>query len=225
MLEFALALSVFIASHALPRTTGLRDRLIERFGRAAYLAGYSALSIALVAWLISAAWRAPYVALWQPSAVTAAIPLLAMVPACLLIAGAALRPNPLSVAFAGGDTDPARPGVLAITRHPILWGLFLWSAGHAAANGDLVTTIMFGGFAAFSLAGMRILENRARQRMSPESWQRATAIAAGSLPARLRRAASPRSALEALAGAALYALLLWAHPILFGVDPLALLRG
>ena len=224
MLEFALALSVFIASHALPRTTGLRDRLIERFGRAAYLAGYSALSIALVAWLISAAWRAPYVALWQPSAVTAAIPLLAMVPACLLIAGAALRPNPLSVAFAGGEADRERPGVLAITRHPILWGLFLWSAGHAAANGDLVATIMFGGFAAFSLVGMRILANRARQRMSPESWQRATAIAKGSLSTRLRRAASPRTALEALAGTAVYALLLWAHPVLFGVDPLALLR-
>jgi uncharacterized membrane protein len=71
---------------------------------------------------------------------------------------------------------------------------------------------------------MRVLETRARQRMSPESWQRATAIAKGSLSTRLRRAASPRTALEALAGTALYALLLWAHPVLFGVDPLAMLR-
>ncbi len=224
MLEFALALSVFLAAHALPRITGLRDRLIGRFGRAPYLAGYSALSIALVVWLISAAWRAPYLPLWQPSAATAAVPLIVMLPVCLLFAGAAFRPNPLSVSFLGGDTDPEKPGVLALTRHPMLWGFFLWSASHATANGDVVGTIMFGGLAAFSLLGMRILEKRARQRMSPESWERATAIASGALPTRLRRAASPRTALEALAGMAIYGLLLWLHPILFGVDPLALLR-
>lgn len=224
MLEFALALSVFLAAHALPRITGLRDRLIGRFGRAPYLAGYSALSMALLVWLISAAWRAPYVALWHPSAATAAVPLIAMLPACLLFAGAALRPNPLSVSFLGGDADREHPGVLAITRHPMLWGFFLWSASHAVANGDLVGTLMFGGLAAFSLAGMRILGNRARQRMSPDGWARATAIASGPLPTRLKRAASPRTALEALSGAAFYALLLWVHPLLFGVDPLALLR-
>jgi uncharacterized membrane protein len=224
MVEFALALTVFLAAHALPRTTGLRDRLIGRFGRAPYLAGYSALSIALLAWLISAAWRAPYVPLWHPGAATAAVPLIAMLPACLLIAGATLRPNPLSVSFVGGDTDPGNPGILALTRHPILWGFFLWSASHAVANGDLVGTLMFGGLAAFSLAGMRILENRARQRMSSEGWARATAITSGLLTARLRRAASSQTAIEALAGAAFYALLLWVHPVLFGVDPLAMLR-
>jgi uncharacterized membrane protein len=224
MLEFALALSVFLAAHALPRITGLRDRLIGRFGRAPYLAGYSALSFAVLVWLITAAWRAPYVPLWQPSAATAMVPLIAMLPVCLLFSGAALRPNPLSVSFVGGDTDPEHPGVLALTRHPMLWGFFLWSASHAVANGDLVGTIMFGGFAVFSLTGMRVLEKRARRRMSPESWARAIAIASGPLTARLSRAASARTALEVLAGAAIYALLLWAHPYLFGVDPLASLR-
>jgi len=224
MLEFALALSVFLAAHALPRITGLRDRLIGRYGRALYIAGYSVLSMALLIWLITAAWRAPYVPMWQPSATTAIVPLIAMLPVCLLFAGAAFRANPLSVSFVGGNTDPERPGVLALTRHPMLWGFFLWSASHAVANGDLVSTIMFGGFAAFSLAGMGILQKRARQRMSPEKWARAMAIASGPPPARLKRAASPRTALEALVGLALYALLLWAHPILFGVDPLAWLR-
>jgi uncharacterized membrane protein len=141
-----------------------------------------------------------------------------------LITGAAQRPNPLSVSFVGGNTDPENPGVLALTRHPMLWGFFLWSAGHAVANGDLVGTIMFGGFAAFSLAGMRIVGNRARQRMSSEGWARATAIASGPLAARLRRAAASQTAIEALAGAAFYALLLWVHPVLFDVDPLTLLR-
>jgi uncharacterized membrane protein len=60
--------------------------------------------------------------------------------------------------------------------------------------------------------------------MSSEGWARATAITSGLLTARLRRAASSQTAIEALAGAAFYALLLWVHPVLFGVDPLAMLR-
>ncbi|MGF1641808.1 MAG: NnrU family protein [Rhodospirillales bacterium] len=224
MLEFALALAVFVAAHALPRATGLRDRLIGRFGRAAYLGGYSLLSVVLLGWLIAAAWRAPYIPLWHPTAATAAAALAAMLPACLLLAGAALRPNPLSVAFAGGDVDPKAPGVLAITRHPILWAFFLWAAGHAVANGDVVGVVMFGGFAAFSLAGMRVLEVRTRQRMTPAAWANAASVATGSLPQRLRRAASARTAAEMLTGTAFYAFLLWVHPHLFGVDPLASLR-
>ena len=223
MLEFSLALSAFVAAHTLPAATGLRDWLMGRLGRATYLAAYSALSIALLVWLIFAAWRAPYVALWDPSPATAAIPLLAMLPACLLLAGAAVRPNPLSVSFRGGEIDPARPGVLAITRHPFLWAFFLWSASHAVANGDVVGTIMFGGFAAFSMAGMRIVENRARRRLPPEHWERAAAIATGPLPERLGRAASAQTAIELASGAALYGLMLWVHPVLFGVNPLALL--
>lgn len=220
MLEFSLALSAFVAAHTLPAMTGLRDRLMRRLGRAAYLAGYSTLSIALLAWLIWAAWRAPYIALWDPRPATAAIPLLAMLPACLLLAGAAVRPNPLSIAFLGGEIDPARPGVLAITRHPFLWAFFLWSASHAVANGDAVGLIMFGGFAAFSVAGMRIVENRARRRLTPAQWERAAAISSGPLPERLRRAASRQMAFELAFGTVLYGLMLWIHPALFGVNPL-----
>jgi uncharacterized membrane protein len=173
--------------------------------------------------LIFAAWRAPYVALWDPSPVTAAIPLLAMLPACVLLAGAAARPNPLSISFRGGEIDPARPGVLAITRHPFLWAFFLWSASHAIANGDVVGTVMFGGFAAFSMAGMRIVEKRTRRRTPPEHWERAAAISTGPLPERLGRAASGRTAFELASGMALYGFMLWIHPVLFGVNPLGLL--
>ncbi len=222
MLEFALALLVFGAAHTLPAATGLRDRLMARFGRAAYIAAYSALSIALLVWLISAAWRAPYVALWDTSPATTAIPLIAMLPACLLLAGAASRANPLSVSFRGGEIDPARPGVLAITRHPFLWAFFLWSASHAVANGDVVGMVMFGGFAVFSAAGVRIVEKRARRRMPLDRWERAMAISTGPLPERLRRAASRRTAFELSSGTLLYGLMLWVHPAVFGVDPLGL---
>ncbi len=221
MAEFAAALLFFLAAHVLPAATGLRGRAIERLGRRLYLTLYSVVSIAALVWLIAAAQRAPTVSVWPAGPHTALVPLLAMAPACLLFAAALLRPNPLSVSFRGGPTPAAAPGILALTRHPVLWAFFLWAAAHAVANGDVVGLIMFGGFAAFSLAGMRIMPWRARRTMTPDEFAAACAVAQGPLPARLRRAWSPQTAAELAAGVALYAGALAAHAPVIGIDPLA----
>jgi len=197
MAEFAAALLVFLAAHSLPAATGLRGRLMTRFGRRAYLTVYSLVSVAVLIWLI------------------------AMAPACLLFVAGLARPNPLSVSFRGGATPANAPGVLSLTRHPILWAFFLWAGAHAVANGDVVGLIMFGGFAAFSLAGMRIMVARARRTLPAAEFAAAWAVADGTIGARLRRAWSGRTALELAADTALYAGALAAHGPVIGIDPLA----
>lgn len=221
MTAFFLALAVFLAAHVLPAATGARPRLIAWLGRRTYIALYSLTSTAALVWLISAALRAPYIALWPPGPATALVPIMAMVPACLLVAGAATRPNPLSVSFVDGAVDYRQPGVLALVRHPILWAFFLWSASHAIANGDLVALILFGGFALFSLAGMRLLERRARRSLTSAVFEGAMAVAKGGLADRIRRAMSLRVAIEFAMGLLLYAALLALHGPVIGVDPLA----
>jgi len=185
MIEFAAALLIFLAAHVLPAATGLRGRAIERIGRRAYLTLYSIVSIVALVWLISAAQRAPTLSVWPPGPHTALVPLVAMAPACLLFAAALFRPNPLSVSFRGGPTTPTAPGILALTRHPILWAFFLWAAAHAVANGDVVGLIMFGGFAIFSLAGMRIMPRRAQRALTPAEFAASRAVAEGPLGVRL----------------------------------------
>lgn len=224
MLEFALALVVFIASHVVPAATGIKQAAIARIGRRAYLTLYSLLSLALLCWVISAALRAPYVALWPPSRLTHLAPLLAMGPALFLLISGLRRPNPLSISLDQGALDPADPGAVALTRHPVLWGFGLWSGAHAVANGDLVSLILFGGLTAFALRGARTLDKRARARLGVEGWVAARAVSAGSRKARLARLSTPRTAAEAAAALLIYAALLWAHPALFGADPLALWR-
>jgi uncharacterized membrane protein len=214
--EFALALAAFVAAHVAPAATGLRGAAVARLGRPAYVALYSAASLGLLAWLVSATLRAPRLPLWEPALWMTAAPLVAMAPACLLLAAAAARPNPLSVAFRGGAADAAAPGVLAVTRHPVLWAFALWGASHALANGDLAAVVLFGGSAAFALAFMPLLERRARRRGEAAAF----AIARGPLRARLARAASPRLAAELLAGAALYLAFLLGHEAVIGIDPL-----
>ncbi|WP_420346451.1 NnrU family protein [Pelagibius sp.] len=221
MIEFALAILVFLGAHVLPAATGLRGALIDRMGRRLYVAAYSLVSLATIAWVIVAAGRAPYLELWPPSGSAALVPFLAMIPASLLFAAAVLRPNPLSVSFRGGITDPQNPGLLALTRHPILWAFFFWAAGHLVANGDVVSVVLFGALSAFSLMGMRRLEKRAAQRLSAEDLAAAMAVAEGPFTARLARALSLRTGVELLAGFLLYGIFLHVHEAVIGVDPLA----
>ncbi len=222
MIEFLVALAVFLAAHVLPAATGLRARLITRFGRTVYVAGYVVVSLATLVWLISAALRAPYIGLWPTGPVTALVPFIAMLPACILAAGAATRPNPISVTFVAGPTDFEKPGVLALVRHPILWAFFLWAASHAIANGDLVALILFGGFALFSLAGMGRLQRRAKKAMTAEDFAVAMALSRGAVSGRVRRAFSPRMAIELIAGVVLYGVFLALHGPVIGIYPLAL---
>jgi uncharacterized membrane protein len=217
MTELAFALALFLAAHSLPTPTGLRDAAVARLGRGRWIALYSVVSTLSLAWVVAAAIRAPHLPLWAPAPWMSAAPAIAMLPACALLAMAATRPNPWSVSFRGGAADADAPGVLALTPHPLLWAFFLWGASHALANGDLAAVTLFGGAALFALAGMPLLERRARRRGEPP-WPRRP------LADRLARCATPRCAAEAAGGAALYAALVLAHLPVIGADPLLALR-
>ena len=41
--------------------------------------------------------------------------------------------------------------IRAVLRHPMLLGLLVWALAHLAANGDLASVVLFGGFAAFTV--------------------------------------------------------------------------
>ena len=220
MFEFFLVLALFLISHSIPARPMIRSRLTAALGERTYLILYSILSLGLLAWLISAATRAPFVPLWDLSIGQYYAPVILMMPSFMLFVGGAVSPNPLSISFSRRPFDPARPGIVAITRHPILWGFALWAFGHVIPNGDLVSLIMFGGFGLFALAAMPLTDRRKRRQLG-EDWQRlaaATSILplAGRAPWRW-----PRGLLAAtlLGGALLYVLLLWLHPLLFGPDP------
>ena len=217
--EFALAYAVFFLSHSLPVRPPLRPWLQARRGAFGFTLAYSALSLAVLAWLIGAAGRAPHVPLWDWAPWQAHAPLLVMGPVCLILALSIGRPNPLSFGGARNDLfDPARPGIVRVWRHPLLLALALWAAAHVVPNGDLAHVILFGTFAAFALLGGRLIDRRKRREMGPE-WQRMRdRVADAPL---LSASPSRGTLLRIAAGGALYGALLWAHPFLFGVSPLS----
>lgn len=220
MVEFFLALALFLLSHSIPARPAIRGRLTAALGERTYVILYSLLSLGLLAWLISAATRAPYVPVWDLEIGQYYVPVILMLPAFMLFVGGAVSPNPPSISFSRRPFDPARPGIAAITRHPILWGFALWAFAHAVPNGDLVSLIMFGGFGLFALAAMPLTDRRKRRQFGAD-WARLAAGTsilpfAGNAPWRW-----PRGTLAAtlVGGAGLYLLMLWLHPWLFGPDP------
>lgn len=223
MLEFALAFGAFLAAHVVPAASGLRERAIRRFGRRVYMAAYSVISLLLLYWLLRSAQRAPYVELWPPAPWRHTVALLTM-PFVFVLLGAGLaRANPLSISMVKGGA--VAQGVLAITRHPLLWAFLLWSAAHVLANGDLVAVILFGSLALFSLQGMVALDRRARRRLGIEEWKRqasssSTVPFGAILAGRNRLSLGGRDLVGLALGLAGYLLMVAVgHEYLFGVTP------
>jgi len=222
--QFLLALAVFILLHSVPAIPGLRSRLVERFGRRAYLIVYSLVSLAVLVWVFHAALSLDYVPLWDPQPWQAWVPMV-MTPIALFLLFAGLSsPSPASITLRRGDTPGA---VTTVTRHPVLWGFLLWAGSHLVPNGDLRSLILFGVFAAFSIFGMVTAERRAKRRLGAE-WNTVTSSTsiipfAAILAGRTRFRFDTAMTLSLTAAALVTAwLLTGGHALLFRADPLAL---
>ena len=215
--EFAFAFAAFFLTHSIPIRPPLRPWAVARLGHAGFGIAYSALSLAVLAWLIAAAGRAPYVPLWDWAPWQNHVVLAVMLPVCVILSLAIARPNPFSFGGAQNDRfDPASPGIVRLTRHPLLLALGIWSAVHILPNGDLAHVILFGTFAGFAMLGGRLVDRR-RHREMGQRWHDLRA-ALSECPASLSLTAD--TLLRLAAGLMLYAGLIWLHPLVIGVDPL-----
>ena len=91
----------------------------------------------------------------------------------------------------------------ARVRHPQLTAFKLWAVLHLVANGDVRSLVLFGGLLAWAVAQLVLLNRRD-----------------GKPPLPRPAASSLRAWAFVPAGFVIWAVLLWAHPWLFGVHPL-----
>lgn len=222
--EFVAALALFFVSHMIFARPATRARCVAALGERGFLIGYSLLSTALFGWTIVAAGRAPYVEIWAPAAWQNWAPFLLMPAATLLTCLAVGAPNPLSFGGAHCERfDPARPGVVGLARHPILWAMALWAGAHLVPNGDLAHVVLFGGSLAFALAGMAALDARLRRRLGAAEWARLARLGS-SFPLQAwldgrRPPYGPFPWRRLAVAAGVQAALLAAHPPVIGVSP------
>lgn len=216
---FILAFAFFMVSHSLPLRPRIRAGLVETFGRRGFTCAYCLLSILALALVVWAVGRAPHLPLWPWAPWQRYVPLIAMALAVALTALAIGRPNPFSFGGArNGDFDPDHPGITRWTRHPQLVALALWAGGHMVPNGDLAHIALFGLFLAFALSGMRAIDRR-KQRQMGAAWHDLLARSRAA-PLWPTRAEIGEVLLRLALAALIYLALIWAHPLIIGVDPL-----
>jgi uncharacterized membrane protein len=179
MQGFTAALAAFVLLHVGVSATGLRSVIVGRIGERVYRGVFALASLAVLTWLVMAygdmradptdplnevLWAPP---LWLRYAGYGLVALgfLIAVPGLLT-----RSPTLAGMEGALNDAEPAR-GVLRITRHPFLWGVALWAAGHLAANGERFALMLFGALGVMVLLGVRSIDRKGAAR-NPEGWAR-----------------------------------------------------
>jgi uncharacterized membrane protein len=223
MIWLMMAVAVFLVTHTLPALPRLRGRLIAVLGWRLYMIAYSAVSLAVMVWVAVAYRRAPYLPLWDYDPQLFWLPIVVMPWACMAVMVGVLRPNPLSVSFYRHTEsfDADRPGLLGLSRHPLLWGFLLWALVHMVVNGDAASVLMFGLLAVLSAVGMPILDAKRRHHLGGEVWARLARnapLCLGGAGGRL--SVQRRDGFAMGLGVVLYVILLVLHPVVIGVSPL-----
>jgi uncharacterized membrane protein len=222
LVSLAIAAVAFCGSHIVLSSTWLRGALRDQLGERGFLAVYSLTAVVTFAWLVMAYWHAPTVPLWPRQRWIALFPVVVMPFATILLIAGYTTPNPTTVGmerFARAD-DPA-PGILRVTRHPVMWAIGLWAISHLVANGDLRSLLFFGAFAALSLGGT-VLIDRKKQLALGSHWARLAEVTsnvpfAALVAGRTRLRGRDISLLRVIAGLLLYAVLYNGHSIIAGV--------
>lgn len=223
------AIVIFVGSHVFLSGTRLRAAIAGAIGEAAFLILYSLISLVTLFWVVQAYRAAPQVELWYlgVNARWVALVLVAL-GTFLAVAGATSR-NPMSIIDAR-DPDGAvravfdRPGILSVTRHPLLWGVGLWAVAHLLVNGHGAAAILFGGLLVLALVGSSSQDHKKAESLGDDwprfaaetSWLPFGAIATGATSLDWVGIGWIR----VLASVVVFAVLIGFHGMVIGVSPL-----
>ena len=223
------AAAFFVLIHLAVSGTRVRDVLVVRIGQGPYMGLFSLASAGGLIWLGFAfaqargePWNTAY---WTLIPATRHIQIVLQLLALLLIVPGLTTPNPTSVRQEGAlDRPDVIKGMLRVSRHPFLWGVALWAAGHLLVNGERASLVLFGALLVLAVFGTASIDAKRRRALGP-TWD-AFAAQTSSLPFAAILAGRQRFSLSEIGwwrivlAVIVWAVLAWAHPLLFGVAAL-----
>lgn len=229
MTSLIAAALFFVLLHLVVSGTRLRGVLTAGIGQGPYMGLFALASVGGLTWLGFAfaqgrgeAWNSAY---WTLTPLTRHIQIGLQLLAMLLIVPGLTTPNPTSVRQEGAlERADVVKGMLRITRHPFLWGVAVWAAGHLLVNGDRASIVLFGSMLLLALFGTASIDTKRRRALGEtyEAFVAQTAnvpfaaIFAGRQKLSLGEIGWWRIALAV----AIWAGLLFGHPYAFGVRAL-----
>lgn len=221
LLPLLIAGLSFLGSHVLLSSTSLRGTLRDQLGERGFLLLYSAVAFATLAWFIHSYAQAPLVPLWAFQPWMVYFPVAVMPFASVLLVSGLTVPNPTAVGMERRIEvhDPA-PGILRVTRHPVMWAIGLWALAHMVPNGDAASLIFFGMFAVLALGGTLLIDRKKRLSLGTH-WARLVEVTSNVpfqalIAGRTSLRPGEIGLLRLVAGLLLYSVLLLAHPLYTG---------
>jgi uncharacterized membrane protein len=218
-----VAIGIFLATHIALAENPARGVLVRALGERPFTWTYGIVAVLQLIWIGQAVEAAPVVRYWEPPAWTAGVPLLVMPLALLLLVCGFTQNNPTASLAAGRLARREVTGILAVTRHPVMWGLGLWSLAHLAVVAEVAEALRYGAFAALALLFLPRIEAKQRAKWGAAAWVDFTArssnvpfvaMIAGRARLRWREVGWTRIAATMLLTVTLIA---WLHPAAIGV--------
>jgi len=216
----AIAMASFVGTHLI-LSHPLRAPLVRVVGDRGFLGIYSLVAALTLGATIYVARIAPsQPPLWVAPVWLWNIVTVAMLLAAILLAGS-LVGNPAMVDPTGEPRFPEAPrGVLAITRHPMLWAFMLWAICHALIWSTPANLVVTGGIGLLALIGS-LAQDRKKLRTVGEPWRQWQARTgyvpfSAQLSGRLSWRAALPGPLILIGGIIIWLGATWLHPLLGG---------
>ncbi len=211
-----IAVSLFVGSHEI-LSHPLRAPLLRLVGNTGFTIVYAIAAFGSLGWAVQI-WKAiPPDRLWLAPAAVHWLAVALMLFAAILFVGSVTAPNPALMGMPAGG----RPrGVQRITRHPMMWSFAIWAVVHMILSADSRTLVLAGGILTLAIFGAAMQDGKKRAG-SPAYRDHMAATGFVPFGAQLRGrqpwAAIFPGVVASLGGLALWALIIFVHPMLIGV--------
>lgn len=218
MPELIVALSLFVGTHFL-MSHPLRAMMVRTLGARGFQIVYTLVSLGLFVGSIKHYLRTPDAPpLWVAGDGLWALATLLMLVGSILFAGSFARNPALPAPGAAALTKIAPYGVLAITRHPMMWGFASWALCHLLVSGQPKMIALSVALGFLALAGSAGQDRKKAALMGADwtEWVGRTSFIpfAGQIAGRISWSAAMPGRTVLLAGIALWIVATRFHPAL-----------
>jgi uncharacterized membrane protein len=148
-----VGLALFVVGHLFISIYAVHSRLLIMLGKNMYRLLHSGLAIISMALIVIGYGERPMEIFWVLPPVAMMAPVVIMPFALILLAGSMV----------------SRPSIRRITRHPMLWGVFLWASAHLLANGDKGSVMLFGSMLCYAIVAQWMGDRKMRH-TDPQGW-------------------------------------------------------
>jgi uncharacterized membrane protein len=166
MFELAAAAVAFVGTHLL-LAHGLRASVIRATGERLFPAVYSLVAILTMVGMVRAYSAAPLVPLWSAPGWVWTLAAVLMLLASVLFVGSL---TPRNAALMGMPAATMPTGVLAITRHPMMWAFALWALSHALVAGHAASLILSAAIGTLALLGSALQDGK-KEMQQGSAWR------------------------------------------------------